>query len=432
MPDGFSLFLFLILLVILDAPAAAQEQISTTDFSFIHGADYVPSYAKTSVQYWSDFRPAVFEKEMSYGQELGFNSVRIWLQYWSYEHDPSGFLNHVDEFLTIASKHGIRPMLVIFDSCFGISPSAESAEQWVASPGPDHMGEDFYPAGDRYVRTLMERFGKDQRVLMWDVMNEPESTWLVGAPGGKKLVYDFVRHYIRYTHSFNPIQPVTMGANDTHNDEVVNDVDVLSLHSYQLTPEQFRKDIEKTRGDAARVHKPFIITECAAPGWGMDYDWTMKVLREEKIGYYVWQLMVGSDQFREVGGLVYPDGRVRDPDSVAVVSGKPAQLFTKKPDDQGIPIEHQPRGHIDWQHLYWLTLQRFKQTPTNSENFSERSTYFQSFVFMKQFAVPIWLAQYQPQIDQSMQQVHLEMTSGKEPQAFAELDRLIASVSRPH
>jgi hypothetical protein len=322
-------------------------------------------------------------------------------------------------------------MFVIFDSCFGISPSGESTEQWVSSPGSDHLGKDFYPAGESYVRALMERFGKDPRVLMWDVMNEPESTWYVFTPGGKKVLYDFVRHFIRYIHSFSPIQPVTMGANGTHNEEVVNDVDVLSLHSYTTTPEQFRKDIDKTSADAASVGKPFIVSECAAPGWGMDYGWTMQVLREAKVGYYFWQLIVGADQFREVGGLVYPDGTVRSVQDVSDVSGRPPDLFVHKPDAEGVPIKHQPPGHIDWQLLYGQMLQRFQRTPTTKENFSERSTYFRSYLIVKHLGCPIWLATYRALIDKQLGVVDSLKSARKERQAFKELDSLIRSIPGP-
>jgi hypothetical protein len=399
-----------------------------TDYSGIRGANYIPSYAKTSVQYWRDFRPEVIEREMFYAEKLNLNSVRVWLQYWNFRHDPEGFLGHVAQFVQIASRHGIRPMFVIFDSCFGISPSGESSEQWVSSPGADHLGEDSYPATESYVRALMTHFGKDPRVLMWDVMNEPESTWYVGAPGGKKVIYDFVRHFIRYIQSFMPIQPVTLGANSTHNEEVLGDVDVVSLHSYTTTPEQFRRDIEKTRADAASVGKPFIVSECAAPGWGMDYGWTMQVLRQAKVGYYFWQLMVGSDQFREVGGLVYPDGTARSVQDVSAVSGRPPDLFVQKPDTEGIPIKHQPPGHTDWQLLYWRMLQRFQRTATTKENFSERSTYFRSYLIVKQLGCPIWLERYRTLIDKQLGIGDSLKSADKEHQAFKGLDSLIRSI----
>lgn len=408
-----------------------MASFAANNYSNIRGANYVPSYGKTSVQYWRDFRPEIIDREMAYAERLNLNSVRVWLQYWNFRHHPGEFLDHVAQFVQIASKHGVRPMFVIFDSCFGISPSGESTEQWVSSPGSDHLGKDFYPAGESYVRALMERFGKDPRVLMWDVMNEPESTWYVATPGGKKVIYDFVRHFIRYIHSFSPIQPVTMGANGTHNEEVLRDVDVLSLHSYTTTPEQFRKDIDKTSADAASVGKPFIVSECAAPGWGMDYGWTMQVLREAKVGYYFWQLIVGSDQFREIGGLVYPDGTVRSVQDVSDVSGRPPNLFVHKPDAEGVPIKHQPPGHIDWQLLYGQMLQRFQRTPTSKENFSERSTYFRSYLIVKHLGCPIWLEKHRTVIDQHLGVVDSLKSAGKERQAFKELDSLIRSIPGP-
>jgi hypothetical protein len=44
------------------------------------------------------------------------NTMRVYLHDLAYEQDPAGFKQRVAEFLAIAAKHEIRP-IVLFDSC---------------------------------------------------------------------------------------------------------------------------------------------------------------------------------------------------------------------------------------------------------------------------------------------------------------------------
>ena len=45
------------------------------------GCDYVPAYAGNQIQMWqsSTWNPAEIDKELGWAEELGFNSVRIFL-----------------------------------------------------------------------------------------------------------------------------------------------------------------------------------------------------------------------------------------------------------------------------------------------------------------------------------------------------------------
>ena len=61
----------------------------------------------------------------------------------------------------------------------------------------------------------------------------------------------------------------------------------------------------------------------------------LPVLRELEVGYTVWQLIIGRDQFRSASGLVYPDGTVRRIAEVEAVMNSRAIGFQEKPDEQG-------------------------------------------------------------------------------------------------
>ena len=67
------------------------------------------------------------------GESIGMNTMRVFLQDQLYLNDPKGFQKRLDAFLTIAAKHHIKPLLVLFDSCWEPKPAPWSATP--ADPG---------------------------------------------------------------------------------------------------------------------------------------------------------------------------------------------------------------------------------------------------------------------------------------------------------
>ena len=68
------------------------------------------------------FDPELINKELRMASEIGFNTIRVFLHQLLWEQDPEGFLNRIDLFLAIASRHGIRAMFVLFDSVWDPFP----------------------------------------------------------------------------------------------------------------------------------------------------------------------------------------------------------------------------------------------------------------------------------------------------------------------
>ena len=69
---------------------AANNAKPEEDFSWMHGANYVPSYARNDVAIWMDYDPAVIDHELEYAQKLRLNTVRVFLNQAVYELRPSG------------------------------------------------------------------------------------------------------------------------------------------------------------------------------------------------------------------------------------------------------------------------------------------------------------------------------------------------------
>jgi endo-1,4-beta-mannosidase len=151
------------------------------------GANYLPKSAINQLEMWQadTFDTENIDKELGYAQSLGMNTMRVFLHDLAYETDSLGFYKRIDTFLTIAQKHKIRPLIVIFDSCWDPFPQVGKQHEpkpyvhnsgWVQSPGQKALqDESQYIRLEKYVRAVVSHYAKDKRILGWDVWNEPDN-----------------------------------------------------------------------------------------------------------------------------------------------------------------------------------------------------------------------------------------------------------------
>src|SRR5260370_41391987 len=87
--------------------------------------------------------------------------------------------------MTIASRHHIRPIFVLFVSCWDPLPHLGPQPPpipgvhnsgWVQSPGAAAPADaSQYPRLKAYVRGIVGAFAKDDRILASDIWNEPSA-----------------------------------------------------------------------------------------------------------------------------------------------------------------------------------------------------------------------------------------------------------------
>ena len=317
---------------VIGAPAAG-------DFAAMRGANYVPSYARNDVQTWMDYDPAVIDRELGYAERLKLNTVRVFLQIAVYEHNPQRFLDNFENFLGLCEKHHIRMMPVVFDSCFGEFPDLVKYRDmdWMACPGQNRLGPEHWPAMEKYVHDVVGTHKQDPRIVLWDVMNEPYITSF-NKDADKKLIHTFLGRALDMARATGPVQPLSVGwefwplAIDPQ--QHLDQVDVISFHNYTT---DLAEAIAKAREGALKPGKPVIINEVVRRP-GQTFDYAMRTLRETKIGWCFWELMLGKTEFSRgdnpIQGIIYPDGTCRDAREVAAVMNssfaEAQQLFPQR------------------------------------------------------------------------------------------------------
>src|SRR5580693_8840512 len=88
------------------------------------GANFIPSDAINELEMFqaATFNPTLIDKELGMAESIGMNTMRVFLQDQLWTSDSKGFAQRLNTFLTIADKHHIRPILVLFDSCWETDP----------------------------------------------------------------------------------------------------------------------------------------------------------------------------------------------------------------------------------------------------------------------------------------------------------------------
>ncbi len=281
------------------------------------GANFVPSDAINQLEMFQacTWNPALIDRELALAAAAGMNVIRVFLHDALFEQDPAGLLTRLDELLRIAASHGIRVMPVLFDSCwdpdYTLGPQRRPIpgvhnSGWVQSPGSRGLGD---PAEEPrlrdYIQGVVQRFAADQRVLLWDVWNEPDNGFGVYAatelPDKTARVNQLLSKAFRWAREAGATQPLTSGvwagnwSDPAAQSETVQLQlalsDVLSFHNYDW-PEGFEARIRELQP----LGRPVLCTEYMARGAGSTFDGSLPIAKEHHVAAIHWGLVAGRTQ----------------------------------------------------------------------------------------------------------------------------------------
>lgn len=282
------------------------------------GANFVPSDAINELEMWQGdtFDPVEIDREFGWAEGLGMNTMRVFLHNLLWEQDPVGFQHRIDQFLAIAQKHHIRPIFVLFDSCWDPDPKLGLQHPpipgvhnsgWVQAPGRAILVDPKqYPRLKAYVQGVVGAFANDPRILAWDVWNEPDndnrdSYGKLEPPNKASLILALLPQAFAWARSAHPTQPLTSGVyrGDWSSIDRMNPVarvqieesDIITFHNYDW-PEGFEKRIHELQ----QFHRPLICTEYMARGAGSTFDTILPLAKKYHVGAINWGLVKGKSQ----------------------------------------------------------------------------------------------------------------------------------------
>ena len=285
---------------------------------WLSGSNFSPSTAINQLEMWQadSFDPETIDRELGWGEDLGFNSMRVYLHDLLWRRDPEGFLSRTDRFLEIADSHGIRVMFVLFDGVWDpypkLGPQREPKPHlhnsgWIQSPGAEILRDPSrHDELEGFVKGVIGHYKDDKRVQVWDLFNEPDNP-NANSYGDKELpnkaevALALLERTFAWAREVNPSQPLTAGvwreewappeALSPINRFMLENSDVITFHSYNAI------DSTRQRVESLRVHgRPLLCTEYMARPQSSTFDPVLSYFKEENIAAYNWGFVAGKSQ----------------------------------------------------------------------------------------------------------------------------------------
>ena len=304
-----------------------QAQAWYQQKGWLCGFNYLPSTAVNWTDIWQaeTFDAATIERELGWAADAGYNTLRINLPFIVWEHDRDGLMARIDRFLTIADGHGFSTMLTLMDDCgfSGDEPylgpqkppvPGKHNSQAAASPGRNVvMDITQWCELERYIKDVVGMFAQDERILVWDLYNEPTNRGIFRGPNQHEEfdpAMELYSHHLMelafsWAREANPCQPLTVcawhAANHFSPDDPIfthpTDLramalsDVISFHAYQSL-----ELLEKSLEIVATYDRPLLCTEWLARHAKSFMHEQLPIFKERKIACYQWGLVKGRTQ----------------------------------------------------------------------------------------------------------------------------------------
>ena len=268
--------------------------------------------------YKSEEKLATAERELALCQKIGFNTVRIWANFDVYYAEPDSYMEIFDKYIDLCAKYGQKVMVVLAHE-----EDLPRGDVFV----PKKMGEQTYALGEHQGRTPMSpeekakpakhymeypelreaflemvrktvrKYANDERIICWNVENEP------GISIGDRAI-ELLEVLFETVRAEDPIQPLCADVwRGIKNGDLVSNSekkayelsDVISFHSYQ----SFDRVVAQIRYHQKRSGRPLMLTEWLHRINHNDIHDVYPLLYITNVANYCWGFVVGKTQTHE-------------------------------------------------------------------------------------------------------------------------------------
>ena len=262
------------------------------------GANFLPSTAINQLEMWQEesFDTTTISRELGWAAGIGMNVMRVYLHDLAWKADQAGFKKRMDQYLSIAERHKIKTVFTIFDDCWNADASIGKQPDpkpgihnsgWVRSPTKAvHDDSTKWGYLRDYVKDVLTTFKNDQRIVLWDLYNEP------GNSGYHLSSLPLLKKVYEWAWEVRPSQPLSTGVwydNKTLTDYSLTHSDVITFHNYVDL-----KNLEAEIVEKQKTGRPVICTEYMARTRNSNFITHLPVFKKYNVAAINWGLVAGK------------------------------------------------------------------------------------------------------------------------------------------
>ncbi len=290
---------------------------------WLRGCNFMSSDCANRIDQWQELgfeeRLKTADAELELAAKTGFNTIRIILEFIVWDKDHNGFMERFERYISTAAKHGISCTVVFGNDCmppkspawrplelgpqhydWGYHGGKKASQHAVFSDVGYHLLDEPELAERHYewVREIIEKYKSDERIIMWDMYNEP------GNSNRTALTPKHIQKFFQIARSIDPIQPLTAATwtcSPDRNQPIreleqwcIDNSDVISYHNYG----SYNDNIQIIKR-LKEFDRPIINTEWLGRIFKNTVEEMFPLFYLEEIGCYNWGFVAGLYQTYE-------------------------------------------------------------------------------------------------------------------------------------
>ena len=223
------------------------------DYGWLRGFSVVPSWSARIEDAWWFYEPGAMRAEVALATQVQSNCIRLWIEFTGWMRDPDRVTANFLDAVTAIGEARMKVMPCLFnrwhDDRFDYGGTYT-----------ENLMRNWQPQLD-YVRALVTPLAADERVLIWDLCNEPQAHDLVSPVNQKEFAW--LKDIATTVRACGAKQPITIGTMTGKNIETFAPLmDVLCGHPYAHDRPGLEALVASFHTLRQAAGKPFLVNEC--------------------------------------------------------------------------------------------------------------------------------------------------------------------------
>ena len=223
------------------------------DYGWLRGFSVVPSWGARIEQAWWDYHADRMREEIAPAREVHSNCIRLWIEFSAWMADPERVTANFFDAVSAIAEAGMKTMPCLFNRWHD--------RDWdYGGTYTEHLYRNWKPMFE-YVHALVQPLAGDERILLWDLCNEPQAQNLDSDLNRRE--FEWLAAIACCVRECGISQPITIGTTGAGNIDVFAPLcDVLCGHPYAHDPAALDLLIRDFKAKSDLNRKPALVNEC--------------------------------------------------------------------------------------------------------------------------------------------------------------------------